>query len=86
MKGDLEVLTKTPGRWAKRQISMKYHFYVEVVYDDESEFHFDVEIEGKEHEVMSTLMKITRGTLMASSGTTAVAYKDDGFPVVSYRQ
>lgn len=65
---------------------MKHKLYVEIVYSDESEFHFDVEIEGKEHEVMSMIMQITRGTLMASSGTTATAYREDGFPIVSYRQ
>lgn len=64
----------------------KYNFYVECVYDDETEFHFNVEIEGTESSVMAHLMMITRGTLKASSATTSTAYKEDGFPVVSYRK
>lgn len=65
---------------------MTHKFYVEVVYEDETEFHFNVEIEGKEHEIMSTLQMITRGTLMISNGITSAAYRNDGFPVVSYRK
>lgn len=64
----------------------KHNFYVECVYDDDTEFNFNVEIEGKEHEVMSILMQITRGTLMASSATTSTAYREDGFPLISYRK
>lgn len=65
---------------------MKQKFYVELVYNDGSERHFDVILEGKEHEIMADLMMITRGTLMASIAVRATAYNDQGFDVVSYRQ
>lgn len=65
---------------------MLQKFYVEVVYSDKTEFHFNVEIEGSETDIMATLLQITRGTLMASSGVISCAYREDGFPVYSYRQ
>lgn len=63
---------------------MKRNFFVEIVYDDNSEFHFNVELEGTDSEVMGSLMMITRGTLMASSAHRAIAYNEDGFDVCSY--
>ena len=61
-----------------------YKFYVCVSYDDGSEFGFDVHIEGRESSVVASMMMITRGTLMASSASKAVCYKDDGFDLCSY--
>lgn len=61
-----------------------YKFYVECIYNDESEFHFDVIIEGSPVKVKSILMQITRGTLMASSAQKATAYNDQGFEECSY--
>lgn len=55
-----------------------------IEYNDESEFHFDVTIEGTESEIKANLMMITRGTLMASSGKKATCYNDDGFEICSY--
>lgn len=65
---------------------MEKKFHVELVYNDESERHFDVLLEGQEHEYMATLMMITRGTLMASSAVRATAYDDQGFDVCAYQQ
>lgn len=65
---------------------MEKKFHVELVYNDESEMHFDVLLEGKEHEYMATLMMITRGTLMASSAVRATAYDDQGFDVCAYQK
>lgn len=65
-------------------MSKKETYYVEISYDDDSSFNFEVTIEGKEHEIRATLMQVTRGTLMASSGHRAIAYNDQGFDVISY--
>lgn len=65
---------------------MEQKFYVELVYNDESEMHFDVLLEGNEHEIKATLMMITRGTLMASSAVRATAYNDQGFDVCAYQK
>lgn len=59
-------------------------YFIEVVYDDETEFNFTVKIEGKKHEVCAHLMQITRGTLMASSAKRAYCYDADGFDVCAY--
>ena len=63
---------------------MKHKFFVELVYADESETNFNVEIEGEEYEWRATLNMITRGTLMASGARRATAYNDQGFDIVSY--
>lgn len=61
-------------------------FYVELVYNDDSETHFDVILEGSDHEIKATLMMITRGTLMASSAARATAYNDQGFDICAYQK
>lgn len=58
--------------------------YIEIEYNDGTEFHFNVEVEGKEYEKVATILMITRGTLMASSGVKAVAYNEEGFDICSY--
>lgn len=63
---------------------MTKKFTVFVVYEDDSEFSFDVELCGTPSEIDSELMMITRGTLMASVGIKASAYNEDGFDVCSY--
>lgn len=63
---------------------MKESYYVEVVYSDESGFHFDVSVEGSENEISGILMMITRGVLMSSNAEKAVCYRSDGFDVCSY--
>lgn len=55
-----------------------------IEYNDESEFHFDVTIEGTETQIIASLMMITRGTLMASNGIRATCYNDEGFEICSY--
>lgn len=59
-------------------------FTVELTWNDESETMFEVQLEGAEHKIMSTLMWITRGSLMASGAHRATAYNEEGFDVVSY--
>lgn len=59
-------------------------FTIELTWKDESETMFNVEIDGKEHEVMAVLMWVTRGSLMASNAQKATAYNEEGFDVVSY--
>lgn len=61
-------------------------FNVEIIYEDESSFNFDVELEGSWRVIESELMMITRGTLMATTAKKAVAYNDEGFDVCSYIQ
>lgn len=58
--------------------------YIEIQYKDETEFHFNVEVEGKESEKLAIILMITRGTLMASNGVKAVAYNEEGFDICSY--
>ena len=55
-----------------------------IEYNDDSEFSFDVTIEGTDSQITASLMMITRGTLMASSGKRATCYNDDGFEICSY--
>lgn len=62
----------------------KHTFTIDIEYSDESNFTFDVILTGSEYEIKSELMKITRGTLMASSAYKATAYRQDGFPILSY--
>lgn len=61
-----------------------FKFNVCVSYNDDTEFNFDVSIDGRESSVVATMMMITRGTLMASSASRAVCYKEDGFDLCSY--
>ena len=61
-------------------------FTIELTWEDNSETMFQVELEGKKHEIMSDLMWITRGTLMATSAKRAIAYNEEGFDVISYIQ
>lgn len=63
---------------------MKHKFYVEIVYKDNSSFHFSVELSGTESEVKGSLMMITRGTLMASLAHRSIAYTEDSKIVCSY--
>lgn len=59
--------------------------FVEIEYNDGSSFSFDVESHSeKEHEIIAEIMKITRGTLMASGATRATAYNSEGFEICSY--
>lgn len=63
---------------------MEHKFFVEIVYNDKSSFHFSVELKGTDSEVMANLMMITRGTLLASSAHRAIAYTEDCNIVCSY--
>lgn len=65
---------------------MEQKFHVELVYNDESEMHFDVLLDDSELAYSATLMMITRGTLMASMAVRATAYNDQGFDVCSYQK
>lgn len=59
-------------------------FTIELTWKDESETMFNVEIDGKEHEVTAVLMWVTRGSLIASNAQSVTAYNEEGFDVVSY--
>lgn len=65
---------------------MEQKFHVELIYNDESDVHFDVILDGTDSEIMATLMMMTRGTLMASLAVRATAYNDQGFDVCSYQK
>lgn len=58
--------------------------YIEIEYEDGTEFHFNVEVEGKESEKLAIILMITRGTLMASCGVKAAAYNEEGFDICSF--
>lgn len=58
--------------------------YIEIEYNDGTEFHFNVEVEGSECYKVAIILMITRGTLMASNGVRAVAYNEEGFDICSY--
>lgn len=84
-----KVLTLPPralpsGAQIKKWNMEKIRFYVEIEYDDDSSFHFNVEFDDDDRNVLASLMMITRGTLMASSAYRAIAYDMDGFDVCSY--
>lgn len=64
----------------------KKTFTIELTWKDESSTYFNVEVEGAPHEIKSTLMWITRGTLMATTAIKAICYNDEGFDVISYIQ
>lgn len=63
---------------------MKKKFFVEVIYEDGSEFSFYVLLDGSDNKMNAELLMITRGTLMGSGGCKAVAYNEDGFDVCSF--
>lgn len=67
-------------------MSKEREFKVTIVveYSDQSEFTFDVTMQGLESSVIANLLMITRGTLMASMAKKATCYKDDGFELCSY--
>ncbi len=67
-----------------KEIKMTVTIFIE--YSDSTEFNFTVTMEGKEHEIIASLLMITRGTLMASNAKKATCYKDDGFELCSYLQ
>lgn len=62
----------------------KYSFWVDLVYNDDSERGFEVVIEDSYVNALASVMMITRGTLMASSAHRAIAYNSQGFDVISY--
>lgn len=64
----------------------KKTFTIELTWKDKSSLNFKVEAEGGTPEIISTLMMITRGTLMASSAIKAICYNEEGFDVISYIQ
>lgn len=53
-------------------------------YRDDSEICFTFECEEDEIRAIATLMMVCRGTLMASSGNSIVAYNEEGFDICSY--
>ena len=59
-------------------------FWIELVYNDDSEVGFYVDVEGEPHDYAALLYMITRGTLLVSSARRATCYNDEGFDVVSY--
>lgn len=63
---------------------MKRKVFIEIIYDDSTEFHFTVEVEGPVHKTQAEIHMITRGTLQASSGKMAIAYNEEGFDICSY--
>ena len=59
--------------------------FIEIEYDDETSFTFDVISHAENtNAIQGEIMMITRGTLMASLGTKATAYNEEGFPICSY--
>lgn len=86
---------KTPRRWAKRQSIMRKMRFQEkefmkdtakvvLAYKDGSEITFEVTTEGKECDIVASLLMITRGTLMASMARIATCYKPDGTKLCVY--
>lgn len=63
-------------------MTTKVHF--SFIYNDDSERNFEGIFEGKEHEIIASVMMVTRGTLMASSAIRGTAYRHDGFPICQY--
>lgn len=67
----------------KKEISNRV--FVEIEYEDKSSFSFDVILHStRESAKVAEIMMITRGTLMASSGTRATAYNSEGFDICAY--
>ena len=68
----------------KTQVNQRHHYSIILVYEDDSEFIFEVILDGEPRKIQAELSMITRGTLMASFAKNATAYNDDGFDVCSY--
>lgn len=75
---------KTPRRWAKRQSIMRKMRFQENTIKDLGTLNRGQSRTGEEHEIIASLLMITRGTLMASMACKAICYKPDGFEVCSY--
>lgn len=63
---------------------MKTKFFISVEYSDDSEFSFNVEVDGTDSLIHAILMMITRGTLMASGAFKASCYDEKGCNVCAY--
>ena len=61
---------------------MKY--FIEIVYNDDSSFSFEVTFPNEEDECRASLTMITRGTLMASGAHHATCYNEYGFDVCEF--
>lgn len=59
-------------------------FTIILTWKNDTETNFDVTLEGEEHKIMSTLIWITQGCLMASPAKRVTAYNEEGFDVLSY--
>lgn len=59
-------------------------YFIEIAYNDESSFSFEVNFPNEEDEGTAAIMMITRGTLMASGAHHANCYDEDGFDVCAY--
>lgn len=63
---------------------MKYTAKIVLAYKDGSEMTFEVNMEGKEHDIAASLLMITRGTFMASMARISTCYKPDGTILCAY--
>lgn len=63
---------------------MKYTAKIVLAYKDGSKMTFEVTMEGKEHDIIASLLMITRGTLMASMARISTCYKPDGTKLCVY--
>lgn len=59
-------------------------YFIEMIYNDDSTFSFEVTFPNKEDESAAALMMITRGTLMVSGACRANCYNEEGFEVCAY--
>ena len=67
-----------------KQDKFERRYFVELEYNDDSSFSFDVVLHSPARSQLAEIEMITRGTLMASLAKRAVAYNADGFDVASY--
>ena len=82
-KYNIELKPRGAG-YAPHIRHMKHTVTIELKYEDGTGFSFEVTIEGKEHEVVASLLMITRGTLNASMARIATCFKSDGTKLCVY--
>lgn len=61
-------------------------YKVEIVYEDGSATTFEVSIKDTEYNAVATMMMITRGTLLTTTGKWGIAYNERGRQVACYFQ
>lgn len=60
------------------------NYRVEIIFNDNSKFNFEVKLQGTESDNRAFLMMIAIGTLQATTGVRVLAFTEQGDNVLNY--